>query len=190
MYDAELEKELRTVIETGTRNINVYIDLGQMLMESEQHAEAIHVFTEAVQLEPKNSFPHCELGWALYYNGQLPEAEDSLRTASALEPSNAFVLKRLAFVVLKQQERVVVALHLMEEALRLQPDDPPTDNLLSKLRDRVKSLEKAEALFRNSLAMMPDDHTVLFNLGGVLTKLGRYEEARQALAKAKKLMPD
>jgi tetratricopeptide (TPR) repeat protein len=57
------------------------------------------------------------------------------------------------------------------------------------LRDQGR-LAEAEAAFRQSLALAPDNALALNNLGIVLQKLGRFVEAEAALRQALKVKPD
>ena len=77
---------------------------------------------------------------------------------------------------------------LLQEQLRLTPDDPTVANDLGYLwADRGVRLGEAEALIRRALAADPENSATLDSLGWVLFKQGRLEEAKAPLLKAGKL---
>ncbi len=156
------------------------------------------------------------LGMALSNQGKLPEAEQQLRAALAIQRGLfgeqngevARTLEDLALVV-DQRGDLKAAIPLMKSALAIQrrlhetephPDLEETINNLAYLYDENSDYDAAEKLYRESLAMarllLGDKHKEvamgLMNLGGVLQEKGELAHAeaafQQALAMQRELL--
>jgi len=65
------------------------------------HAEGIGVFQDLIRREPINYFNYYDLGKALWFDGQLPQARQAFKTALALNPGSENARACLALVTLE-----------------------------------------------------------------------------------------
>ena len=156
------------------------------------------------------------LGMALLNQGTLPEAEQQLRAALAIQRGlfgeiNGEVARTLEDLSLAVDQRgdLRAAIPLMQSALSTQrrlhgaephPDLEEAINNLAYLYDENSDYDAAEKLYRESLAMarrlLGDKHKEvamgLMNLGGVLQEKGELARAeaafQQALAMQRELL--
>ncbi len=106
--------------------------------------------------------------------------------------SSAFkdCLFQLAYVYDKM-DRIADVEQLMEEAMRLYPDDPQAYNFLGyTYADRNIHLEKALSLIEKALKNNPNDGNFIDSLGWVYFRLGNYQEAIIHLKRALELEED
>ena len=82
------------------------------------------------------------------------------------------------------------ALHALERATALTPDDAGAHNNLGNALARLGRLEAAAASYRRALELMPDFAEAHNNLGNALLDLGRPGEALQSCRRAVELKPD
>jgi hypothetical protein len=111
----------------------------QMLLASatpEQDPEKrIAILREAIRLYPANDLAHYQLGVALDELDRLPEGLGHLRRAVQLVPENSiyhFVLGS-AYLNMRDAKLLSAAEFHLQEALRLDPASPKTDDILLSL---------------------------------------------------------
>jgi tetratricopeptide (TPR) repeat protein len=190
-----LDIQLTTGSETGQLS-TIYNNLGSVLREQGQLAEAMQYFERALALDEKASGSDSQavanrlnnLGTVLRDQGRLDEAAAYFRRALAIDETalgsdNLTVANRLSNLgsVLRDQGRLEEAVALFRRALAIDekalgPDHPTVANLLSNLGGALRDqgrLEEAVALFRRALAIdekaLGPDHPTVANL---LSNLG------------------
>lgn len=118
--------------------------------------------------------------------GDLAQLERDLRLIIEREPDNAMALNALGYTLTDKTSKHAEALELIEQAYRLNPDDPAILDSLGWVHFRLGDLEKAEQYLRTAYERFPD-HEVAAHLGEVLWALGQQRKARtlwrEALAK-------
>jgi Flp pilus assembly protein TadD len=75
--------------EAEVKNPGPYLDLGILLMEQNRAQEAVPYFLQAINIAPKESRLHEELGQAYSRLDQLAKAQAELETAVSLSPLNS-----------------------------------------------------------------------------------------------------
>src|SRR5712671_7399795 len=97
--------------------------------------DAISECRKAIEVDPSFGNPYNDIGAYLIAKGQLDDAVEWLeqaKTAPRYEPRH-FPYMNLARVY-AAKGMVLKAIHELEEALRIQPDDPPCSQMLARLR--------------------------------------------------------
>src|SRR5712671_8128898 len=97
--------------------------------------DAIAECHRAIEVDPSFGNPYNDIGAYLIAKGQLDDAVEWLeqaKTAPRYEPRH-FPCMNLARVY-AAKGMVLKAIHELEEALRIQPDDPPCSQMLARLR--------------------------------------------------------
>jgi tetratricopeptide (TPR) repeat protein len=95
-------------------------------------SEELQLYARDARLAPNNAAVQYRYGLNLYLNDQLPEAEQALRQAIALQPKQVEFLIALA-LLLEKQGRPREALPLAQQALALWPDDAGFREIVARL---------------------------------------------------------
>jgi tetratricopeptide (TPR) repeat protein len=150
--------------------------------------EAAAAAREGLSRAPESEWLHRILGLALLQAGRHREARAAAEAAVALEPRSAGA-HHVRSVSLLALGKVAEARAAAEEAVSLAPESP---ELLAQLGNTWlrESPVQAEAHFRASLAIDPEQAWVLNNLGVALQRVGRAAEATEALKASIHLDPE
>lgn len=166
----------RQTLETYPKLLPARINLGLLLLESNQADAAAAEFTRALEIDPDHARAHHYLAAALERGGKKDEAIEHYRRAAALDP--ALVEPRRALLaVLLEKEDLPGASAALDELLRLQPDDPSLLRLRADLFLRQKKGTEALAAYEEYLQKKPDDAETRLRLGRLYREEGKNEDA-------------
>ncbi len=128
------------------------------------------------------------LGKAALGAGQLEQAMLHYRTAAELAPGDPDHLTALAYVM-TELRRYEEAWPLLEEAVRLRPDDPDIHFQRGDFQLAVGELANARQCYLAALALRPDSAELLSNLGHVQGREGDAEAAIASFDRALQIDP-
>jgi uncharacterized protein (TIGR02466 family) len=181
----EAEALCRTVLMRNPREAGALHLLGLVRKATGDLKDAERLLRESIALEPGQADFRANLGNLLRRTGRLAEAEQSYREALGRNHEHgagrlglARTLNDLGQHAAAEAEcRVLVATH---------GSNPQSWAALAmSLRDQNR-LAEAEAAYRNAVAIAPDYGPAHHNLGALLNRLDRPEEALEALQHAEK----
>ncbi|EZI27441.1 tetratricopeptide repeat protein [Pseudomonas extremaustralis] len=132
------------------------------------------LYTRAMQAEKRND---------------LAQMEKDLRLIIKRDPDNAMALNALGYTLSDRTTRYDEAKVLIEQAHKLNPEDPAVLDSLGWVNYRLGNLDEAERLLRMALERFPDQE-VAAHLGEVLWVNGKQREARQIWEKFLKEQPE
>ena len=132
------------------------------------------LYTRAMQAEKRND---------------LVQMEKDLRLIIKRDPDNAMALNALGYTLSDRTTRYDEAKVLIEQAHKLNPEDPAVLDSLGWVNYRLGNLDEAERLLRMALERFPDQE-VAAHLGEVLWVNGKQREARQIWEKFLKEQPE
>ncbi|WPX78518.1 tetratricopeptide repeat protein [Pseudomonas trivialis] len=132
------------------------------------------LYTRAMQAEKRND---------------LAQMEKDLRLIIKRDPDNAMALNALGYTLSDRTTRYAEAKALIEQAHKLNPEDPAVLDSLGWVNYRLGNLDEAERLLRQALERFPDQE-VAAHLGEVLWANGKQREARQVWEKFLKEQPE
>ena len=115
---------------------------------------------------------------ALYSNGQIQEALDSVETLTKGYP-NEPLLYNISGVCYKEISELDVAVKNFEKALAIKPDYTEVNYNLGLTFQELGQLDAAVKSFKKALAIKPDYTEVNYNLGLTFQELGQLDEAVQ-----------
>ena len=95
-------------------------------------------------------------------------AEDSLRRALAMQPSNAAALCNYGRLLLRQDRDLALAGDMMAKAVRLQPEPAIYSSYALYLEDGVHDYVRAQEVYESALLLHPSDTVLLHNLAQLL----------------------
>jgi len=139
---------------------------------------------QAVTANPNLSEAQLAAAYALWMiDWQWQAAEDSLRRAIELDPSNA-AAHRILGHVLSQSGQHDKAAAAMQRSCELDPLDPLTHALFSQIAFQARDVEGAADRARRAIALAPEFWIGHVELGQAYEGAGEHELALEALADA------
>jgi tetratricopeptide (TPR) repeat protein len=130
--------------------------------------------------------PTLQNAWSAYQAGDLAAARQQYDMALLQDPNNRDALLGSAAVALKEHNGQQAAVHYVR-LLELNPNDPEALSGLVALRPG--DLAQAETKLKGLLRSTPESGPVLFTLGNLYAKQGRWSEAQQAYFRAYSAAP-
>ena len=131
-------------------------DLGNMLHEEQQLAEAEAAFRKLVELDPRDADAYNNLGVVLKDQGRLDEALAALRASLDLNPGSAAVLANLGRVLQRKQcwDQAVEA---FRRVVQWEPNNADAHRRLVALLRTLARMDEARAAVQQWLAAEPDN---------------------------------
>jgi tetratricopeptide (TPR) repeat protein len=195
--------ELDRVLELRPGDLPSLIRRGRVLLDLGRTEEAEKAFEAALELDPDSAAAHHGLGEVRYEQERLDEAIERFERALELQPeANALHYKLgLAYRKAGDMDRAREHLSLNRSGEVLFPDPliAVLDRFLHGSRPHVKAgnrameegdLELAAEHYREAVKADPKDALAQYNLGFVLARLGRRDEAERRFRQAIELDPD
>lgn len=173
----------------GVRDSEVLAKLGLYLQESGRVTEAIERLEEALALDSLDVDAYNYLGMAYTRMNDFVRAEATFAKALELDPSAAMVYHNRGTLHLSRKEhRSAVA--DFEKALEHDPELAGAENGLGVAYASTGEPEVAVRHWKRALELNPSSYDVLLNLGRILARLNRPQEARIYLEKFSTSAPE
>ena len=152
--------------------------------------EAAAAYAQAVRERPGDGFLRQNLGVCLAAQGRYNEAEPQLREAFRLRPDSADVAMDLGIALGRLPGRESDSLDALRQAARLRPGSADIRFDVAMAASRVSGrLVEAETQYREALRLDPANAQTRAQLGLVLARQGRVDEAIAMLRAALVAMP-
>ncbi len=158
-------------------------DLAEALIANRWYPEAIAQLETLTVAHPESVAFWRRLGFARNNGNRYEPAIAAYETALALEPRNEENVRNLVSALLNRgaelqsADRPDDARALYERVIATFPGDWRAYNNLATIEMKQERLERAYELLDGALKEFPYESSLHFNMGIVLDKLGRYEEA-------------
>jgi adenylate cyclase len=146
----------------------------------------------AVSLDDKDAMAHAVLATMLLATGQWETAIAEGRVALDLNPNSAFVMGILCRV-LSDGEYYKEAIDHGQRALRASPHDPliwAWTAFLGTAQFKSRNFAASLATMRQVVRLRPGHAVAYLYIAASLAHLGRFDEARQALERARAQFPE
>lgn len=187
-------QETIAVLERASRldpaNANVLLDLGRAYGLRYEFEAADRCFEKAVKIAPRRADVLAEAGRRSQAFGSYEMATRYFERATQEKGATADVLIALAELY-ERGPRASDAAALVERALAVQADHPPSLLARARLKRVAGAVEEAEKLIRDLLQKPSSDPTTRirawYELGQNLDRQGRFDEAMNAFLEAKAL---
>ncbi len=183
----DLENEaaivLRRAIELDPQNASAYHNLGVVLANLDQTAEAEDAYRHAIEYDPGFADAHSALGVLLMKLNRYEEAERAFRQAIECVPGDSDAHFNLG-LMLKRIGRAEEAIDAFRRSFELDPSNEPAYCYLSGVFWQLGRTHEAETVFQ--LALEHCEHPVFTYccLGTFLSAQNRFPEAETAIRKA------
>jgi tetratricopeptide (TPR) repeat protein len=179
--------EARRATADGPSAIDNWTRLGDILNQTDRHAEAASAYEKALDLAKAGSEAQHPLwalwllrGSALTQAGDWAQGKAALEEARRLAPDQPVVLNFLGYSQLERRENLPEAEKLIGEANRLQPDDAAITDSLGWAHYLRGDLPEAIELLERASQGQPADAAIAEHLGDAYYGAGRRYEARYA----------
>ncbi|NXU78400.1 TMTC4 protein, partial [Oreotrochilus melanogaster] len=182
-------KYYREAVRLNPKYVHAMNNLGNILKERNELQEAEELLSLAVQIQPDFAAAWMNLGIVQNSLRRFEEAEQSYWTAIKHRkkyPDCYYNLGRLY----ADLNRHVDALNAWRNATVLKPEHSLAWNNMIILLDNTGNLAQAEAVGKEALELIPNDHSLMFSLANVLGKSQKYKESEALFLKAIKANPN
>ncbi|XP_045139720.1 protein O-mannosyl-transferase TMTC4 isoform X2 [Echinops telfairi] len=173
----------REAVRLNPKYVHAMNNLGNILKERNELQEAEELLSLAVQIQPDFAAAWMNLGIVQNSLKRFEAAEHSYRTAIRHRrkyPDCYYNLGRLY----ADLNRHMDALNAWRNATVLKPEHSLAWNNMIILLDNTGNLAQAEAVGREALELIPNDHSLMFSLANVLGKSQKYKESEALFLKA------
>ena len=188
IYSPEAERILPKVVDWLPEKPGAWYRLGVILRLAGKNDEAIAAYQRAIELDPKDAYPHNGLGNVYWALGCYDEAIAAYQRAIELDPKVAAPHNGLGNVY-AQMGRYDEAIAAYQRAIELDPNYAHPYHGLGNVYSDLGRYEEAIAAYQRAIELDPKDAYPHNGLGNVYRALGRYEEAIAAYQRAIQLDP-
>jgi protein O-mannosyl-transferase len=183
----DLETLWRDTLRKSPNSWLAFNNLGMVLSERGQKAEAEACFIEVIRIKPDFSWgAHNALGMIRSAEGKRAEAEAHFLEALRLKPNDPDIQYNLANLLVAAGRSTEAIAHY-QHAIEFKPDDPDIHNNLGVVLYSMKQFEPAAREFRAAIRCQPGSANFHCNLGNALLALRQWDQAAQAYAAALRL---
>ncbi len=177
-------KAFEKAIELKPSHISAHFNKGIALRDlGNRDEEAVKAFEKVIGLNPGNADAYYQMGMVLAKQGKDKEAVNAFENATKFDPSDAYTHYEKGLVLAKQGNDKE-ALNAFENAIKLDPEHTMAHCQKSIVLYKLGEFQKAEEAFTKGQGQFADANR---QLGSVLTRLGRSDEAEAAHVMANKL---
>lgn len=160
----------------------------ELLVESQRLDEAMKIYDTALEnrYDPDLLYSRAMLAEKM---DRMDVLEEDLRLIIQRDPQNAQALNALGYTLADKTDRFEEAEKLIDQALKIRPDDHYILDSKGWVLYRLGRLEEALVYLRRAHELIPDPE-IAAHLGEVLWVSGNRKEARQVWDTARKVTPD
>ena len=175
-------------VKTPQEGVQLSIAEAQLLRDAKQTQEAFDLLEEALAKQPEQPELLYETALLAEKLGRMDVLETYLRKLIELQPNSAQAYNALGYSLADRNLRLPEARELVEQALKLSPDDPFILDSMGWLLYRQGDLTAALTPLELAYAQRPDPE-IAAHLGEVLWMLGRKNDALSTWREAQKKDP-
>lgn len=124
-------------------------DAAVELLKAGKHTEALDIFNQLVELEPKNAYFLSERGVVHFHLKNKKQSLEDLDKALELEPHKPYRYSSRAYV-LGHYGKIDAAIKDYEKAISLDPEDAIAHNNLGLLQEQLGYMEKSKGNFEKA----------------------------------------
>jgi tetratricopeptide (TPR) repeat protein len=168
---------------------NALADAASARHDTNEFAEAVQTYRQALQLNPNSSEAHHNLGLTWQAQGRAGEAVAEFEQAVRLNPNRVDTWTQLGFLY-ATQNKMPESERPFRELIRLQPGNANAYGWLGNALAEQNKLSEAVQFYLTALKLDPKDYKTEFNTGLALMRGGKKQEAAEHLRQALRLHPD
>jgi cytochrome c-type biogenesis protein CcmH/NrfG len=127
-------------VKADPKNVNAWIQLGNMLMDTSRFNEAVDAYQKALEIDPKNVDVRVDMGTCYRNSGKPDIAVKEFRKALEINPNHAFGHLNLAVVLAGDFKDKAQAIKEFEKYLQLAPNAQNAD----QIRQQIQNLKTSK----------------------------------------------
>lgn len=104
-HTGQYAKAIETYRAGSTMTADLHNGVGFALCDLKRYNEAIEEFDIAIALNPDDSFPQNNKGYALLKTGHPQQAKEAIQHALSLDRGNAYAYRNLALVLIEEKDK-------------------------------------------------------------------------------------
>lgn len=187
---AEAQFEIEQALRINPDFLELWIYLGFVRIDKRDYPGARDAFSEAAHRGADPSEVYYLLGFCAELENRPAEAYNDYRKALDLNPRNLSALQALANFC-DRQDREQEAFNFFYRIMQIDTLNSTAMNYVGyTLAERAENLDYALALIEHALELEPDNGYIIDSRGWVYYQQGRYEEARDELERANRIVED
>ena len=134
-------KILQDAVKQDPKNLRAWIELGNLMMDTQKFDEAVTAYSKALELDPKNVDVRVDYGTCLRNTGKPDAAVREYKKALELNPNHLNANINMGVVLEYDLKDYKQALKSFEKALQLQPNAPNAPQLKAEV-EKLRTLAK------------------------------------------------
>jgi tetratricopeptide (TPR) repeat protein len=186
---AQAEQIYRQILQIAPTFANAHANLGVILRQRQQPADAIGHLEQAIRHDPNHALSHFNLGLALLDQGRFADAATCQQRALQLAPNFADAHYQFGNA-LYLQGQLAAAAECYRQAVQLQPEHADAHYNLGRALHDLGQPADAIPCYRRALELKPAYVEALNNLGNALRDLSLVDEAIPLYEQALRLQPN
>ena len=131
----EQVKLLKEAVAKDPKNVDAWISLGNMMMDTSRFSEAADAYEKALAIDPRNVDVRVDMGTCYRNMGNPDMAAKAYRKALELNPQHLTAHKNLGIVLAYDLKDTASAVKEFEAALAIAPNAPDADQLRQKIQE-------------------------------------------------------
>ncbi len=184
----EARKYLQEAGRSGAERVQFTQAEAQLLRDANDFRGAFDLLAQALVKNPNSPELLYDQAMAAEKVDRIDVVESNLRKVIQLKPDYAHAYNALGYSLADRNVRLDEAYTLIEQALKLAPEDPFIMDSMGWVLFRMNQNEAAITFLRRALEIRPDAE-IAAHLGEVLWAVGRHDEAKKVWASALKDHP-
>jgi len=176
--------DAQAVIENGLRdfpnNSDLLFGLGMVYLRERNWEKAIHSYKASLNGNPKRVKALFYLGEAYFMNSDFQDACETLAEAINVAPNEATVRQRYGEYLSSRLATRNEGLEQLQKARQLNPTLPRIDFDIGKTQFDLTDFQSAAGSFDTELRKNPGNGEAAFFLAEANTKVGNWQNAREA----------
>lgn len=182
----DAEPALTKAVSLSPDDLNYQYLLGSTKVGKKQFDAAQSIFEKLVEKRPQDSQLQYALGSVFYLEGHLSNAAVHLTESARLQPNQLASYYYLALIA-RDQGNGREATTKLEQLIQQYPDHAPSREALGELQMSAQQYPEAEANLERAVQLDPTSVKANYQLGLLLARMGKKEEANKHLEIAKSL---
>lgn len=164
--------------DTDADRVQVIQAEAQMWREAKDFKQVYAVLSRGLEAMPESPELLYDRAMAAEKLDRLDVLEQDLRLLIRLKPDHAHAYNALGYTLADRTHRIAEAIELLDQALRLAPDDPFILDSMGWALFKAGRIDEAVDYLKRAYALRPDPE-IAAHLGEVLWARGDREEARR-----------
>ena len=133
-HGVDTAKLLQEEVKKDPKNVNAWVELGNLMMDTRRFQEAIDAYTKALELDPRNVNVRADMGTCYRYIGKPDSAVREYKKVLEVDPRHLNARKNMAIVLAYDLHDNTQAVKEFEKVLEMEPNSPDADRIRAEIQ--------------------------------------------------------